>query len=225
VEHSFKGNVIVEYPREAADDHSDVPTDLQRIHLAAISRRPAVRAIVVPHAELDQSLSQAEDAGPVIVDFGRVHVESSLTRKRVVLLLNMTNVLARWQLMHVARKKSSKGSIDSQYSKAVDDREAFVFDVCEGELRGPSKDVLSLDSDVRMPRWFPVTPALPHAKQQVDEHLFEPVKISIAFKPRRNEQYVCRFRMQVDAGVSADIICRGHGSYNEQDDCMDFLEA
>mmetsp|Transcript_89387 Transcript_89387/g.289076 ORF Transcript_89387/g.289076 Transcript_89387/m.289076 type:complete len:2348 (-) Transcript_89387:56-7099(-) len=238
VDNTFEGDLTIEYPREAVEDASasDVPTDLQRVHFVAISRKPAVRAIVVPNPHLDRPLTPGTEIGPITVDFGRVHVESSITRKRVVLLLNVTNVLLRWQLLHVGRKKEKEKSVKDRGSKepsrvplnadeSSDERDVFHFDLAGGEMRGPSKDVLVPGSNVRMPRWFPVTPALPHALPAHDEHLFEPTKVTIAFRPTQNLLYVSRFRIMVDSGISADIICRGQGSFSEQDDCMDFLEA
>lgn len=37
--------------------------------------------------------------------------------------------------------------------------------------------------------------------------------------------YKCRFRVQVESGLTTDFICRGCGSYDEEDDHLDFHEA
>ena len=54
-------------------------------------------------------------------------------------------------------------------------------------------------------------------------HFAQQVKIS--FRPKKNELYKCRFRVQVESGLSVDFICRGCGSYDEEDDSLDFHEA
>lgn len=50
-------------------------------------------------------------------------------------------------------------------------------------------------------------------------------QVKISFRPKRNELYKCRFRVQVENGLSVDFICRGCGSYDEEDDSLDFHEA
>lgn len=107
----------------------------------------------------------------------------------------------------------------------MDDMEAFAFDFSEGELHGPSKDGLMPDGGPRMPKWCPTTPALPKRLPHVDDWKFEPKKVVITFKPKKNEVYRCRFRVQVEEGRSIDFICRGRGSYSEEDDAMEYQEA
>lgn len=223
VDNVFTGSIVVEYPRERSEA-AGVPADMQRVHLVATSRRPALRLVAVPLPHLDRPLAQ--DPGLVMVEFGRTHVDSSVARRRSVLLLNITNVLARWQLVHIGRKMSIQAlTAGGEDASALDDMNAFNFDVAEGELVGPSKDVLVPGTGERMPRWMPSTAALPHALPAQDEHLFEPLKVTITFKPKKNELYMSRFRMHVEGGISADFICRGQGSYNEEDDCLDFVES
>jgi len=237
-EHVFPGDLIIQYPGDVSEAPSpDAVTDLQRIKLVATSRRPAVRVVVVPSHTLDRPprLEKADrppwaTPEPILVEFGFVHVEASLSRRRVVLLSNITNNLARWTLLHVGRKRRPPHEIgvtmrEDEEFRALDDKDAFEFDCSAGDLRGPSKDGLMPDSDQRMPRWSPITPALPKAMPEADEHLYEPQKITITFKPKKNELYRCRFRIQVEQGKSVDFECRGCGSYDEEDDEVDFEEA
>jgi len=241
-EHIFKGDLVVEYPRDASDtpDGSDLPAesiDLQRIHLVTNAFRPAVKVSLVPNASLDrpQNLQLAHKPGwsevpLVLVEFGNVHVDSSITRRRVILLTNETNVLAKWRVLHVGRKRRPPREIgvtvhEDEDFRALDDKDVFEFETSEGDLWGPSKDGLMPGSQERMPRWCPVTPALPAAQSHPDEVRYEPKKVSISFKPQKNELYKCRFRIQVKAGLSVDFICRGCGSYDEEDDAMDYEES
>jgi hypothetical protein len=239
-EHIFRGDVVVEYPREAeliSGPEAEASTDLQRVHLVTQARKPAVRVTLVPNAELDKAnqLSLAHrppwsERPIVLVEFGYVHVESSITRRRVVILSNETNVLARWRILHVGRKRRPPHEIgvtvhEDEDFRALDDKDVFEFETSEGDLWGPSKDGLMPDSQERMPRWCPVTPALPSAVPHSDEHRYEPKKVSISFKPKKNELYKCRFRIQVKNGLSCDFICRGCGSYDEEDDALDYEEA
>eukprot|EP00440_Ansanella_granifera_P030441 gb/GFBE01033071.1/.p1 GENE.gb/GFBE01033071.1/~~gb/GFBE01033071.1/.p1 ORF type:complete len:2256 (+),score=522.78 gb/GFBE01033071.1/:1-6768(+) len=239
-EHRFEGDLIVEYPRETSNKvlttHKD---DLQRIHLVGTARRPAVRVHVVP--ALNPSLDQAiklerfdkppwSEPQPVLVEFGYTHVSSSVTRSRVILLANVSNILARWSLMHVGRKRRPPHIIGSTLQeeedfRALDDKDAFEFDISAGDLPGPSKDGLMPGSEERLPHWCAKSAAVPHGLPFADEHRYEPQKIKISFKPKKNELYKCRFRVQVENGLSIDFVCRGCGSYDEEDDNVDFHEA
>jgi len=243
IEHTFHGDVIIEYPRDGPIGGAPA-ADLQRIHLVATSRRPAARLTLVPSPELDRPvrLERAEHppwAGPipVMVDFGYVHVESSVLHKRVILISNQSNVVARWRLLHVGRKHKPPPEIgtvlrEEEDMRALDVRDVFEFNVCEGELWGPTKDGrvaakdgVTLLSKERQPHWYPVAACLPHGVPHSDDKQYEPQRVTISFRPQKNELYKCRFRIQVDAGLSADFICRGCGSYDEEDDVMDLQEA
>eukprot|EP00931_Biecheleriopsis_adriatica_P029163 TRINITY_DN17358_c0_g2_i1.p1 TRINITY_DN17358_c0_g2~~TRINITY_DN17358_c0_g2_i1.p1 ORF type:complete len:2291 (+),score=504.51 TRINITY_DN17358_c0_g2_i1:620-6874(+) len=253
-EHVFRGDVIVEYPREVGEVvnqlHKD---DLQRIHLIGTARRPALRVHVVtsehdrpsrPPGALREQHERAEQppwgqAEPVIVDFGFTHITSSVTRVRQILLSNVSNLVAKWSLLHVGRKRKPPLLIgctipEEEDFRALDDKDAFEFDISTGELPGPSKDGLMpiIDengkykgSQARLPHWCAKSSAVPHGLPFADEHRFEPQRIKISFKPKKNELYKCRFRVQVESGLSVDFICRGCGSYDEEDDNVDFYEA
>jgi len=235
VEHIFKGDIVIEYPRDETVPDSIV--DTQRVHLMATSRKPSIRLDLVPYTTLDPPPEQPRaelppwvEQPPTLIEFGYVHVESSMKRTRTIILSSQTNVVARWRVMHVGRKRRPPHEIgvtarEDEDFRALDIREAFSFDISEGELHGPSKDGLVPGSDVRMPKWCPVTPALPKRLPHVDEARFEPRKVVITFKPSKNEVYKCRFRIQVEEGRSIDFICHGCGSYDEEDDAMEYQEA
>jgi hypothetical protein len=235
IEHVFRGDVVVEYPRDESQPGS--LTDLQRVHLMATTRKPSIRMDLIPYTTLDPvaELPRADlppwaEQPPLMIEFGYVHIDSAIARIRAVLLSNETNVNARWRVFHVGRKRRPPLEIgvtvrEDEDFRALDDREAFSFDVSEGEMVGPTKDGLVPGSDVRMPKWCPVTPALPKRLPHIDDAKFEPRKVVITFKPKKNEVYKCRFRIAVENGRSLDFICRGCGSYDEEDDAMEYQEA
>jgi len=225
----------VEYPRD--DEVPGTIVDLQRVHLMATSRKPSVRMDLIPYTTLDAApeLPRADlppwaAQPPLVIEFGFVHIESSIQRVRAVLLSAETNVVSKWRILHVGRKRRPPLEIgvtvrEDEDFRALDDKEAFSFDISEGELHGPSRDGLVPGSSVRMPKWCPVTPALPKRLEHKDQDRFEPRKVVITFKPKKNEVYKCKFRVQVDEGRSIDFICRGCGSYDEEDDAMEYQEA
>eukprot|EP00930_Biecheleria_cincta_P031240 TRINITY_DN21698_c0_g1_i1.p1 TRINITY_DN21698_c0_g1~~TRINITY_DN21698_c0_g1_i1.p1 ORF type:complete len:2245 (+),score=433.56 TRINITY_DN21698_c0_g1_i1:107-6841(+) len=235
-EHIFKGDLIVEYPREKPDVVTSKKDDLQRIHLVGTAKRPAVRVHVVPN-ELDRQLrlERAEkppwsEPMPLVVEFGFTHIDSSITRTRTILISNISSIIARWSLMHVGRKRRPPHVIgctlpEEEDFRALDDKDAFEFDISGGELPGPSKDGLVLGSEDRLPHWCAKSSALPRALPFGDERRFEPQQVKISFRPKKNELYKCKFRIQVDNGLAIDFICRGCGSYDEEDDNFDFHEA
>jgi hypothetical protein len=248
-ERKFNGSLIIEYPRDEHDvlsvaageslAQSMTPSgrkaDLQTIHLVAISRRPAVSVFLVPRAGVDPPPLPPKADVPawgqppvVVVEFGSLHVDSSVRRERCILLSNVTNVIARWRLLHVGRKRRPPHDIgvtcgEQEDFRALDDRDAFEFDVSEGQLMGPSKDLKVHGENRRMPIHFPKMPSMRAAHHDDGNH--EPTKVTITFKPQRNELYKCRFRIQVEAGQSVDFVCRGCGSYDEDDDIMELQEA
>merc|ERR1719174_510342 len=208
IEHIFRGDVVIEYPRE--DSPQDEIMDLQRVHLSATSRKPSIRLNLIPYGIMDKEqprvdLTSGMEQPPLLIEFGAVHVETSIARTRAILLSSENNVIARWSFVHVGRKHKkvdatmAKGDQkDDEDFNALDDMEAFAFDVSDGVLLGPSKDGLVLGSDVRMPSWCPTTPALPKRLGHADADQFEPKKVIITFKPKKNEVYKCRFRVQVE---------------------------
>ncbi len=82
-------------------------------------------------------------------------------------------------------------------------------------LAGPVKPI----------RHAPLGPALPHLIGHEDEVFFEPWKISVAFKPKKNVLYKCKYRITVEGGSPVELILRGIGSYDEEDDVLDIEEA
>jgi hypothetical protein len=236
VAHNFRGDLIVEYPHDT-DPGVNAPTDLQRIHLLAISRRPAVKVTLVPHAGHDPPRLRElahhppwREKHPVLVEFGYQHIEAAMKRVRVVLVTNETPITARWRLLHVGRKRRPAHDIgnalrEEEDFRALDCKDVFEFDVSEGVLQGPSKDGLIEGTHDRQPHWCPVPKAQKRGIVHEDNHMYEPQRIEIVFRPTKNELYKSHFRLQVEGGPSTDFICRGCGSYDEEDDNMDFQEA
>jgi hypothetical protein len=269
-DNTFHGELYVEYPRDSVDSGDTmVKPDIQRIHLKGTSRRPSVMISVIPLPEIDpKALKRANEPEwgpppPELVEFGYVHVESGIARHRTILLSNETNVIAKWKLLHVGRKKKVANDIgmtcrELEELGALDEPSAFSFDIVAGCVEGPTKVQRTWDqidkelntkklaeqtagkegggrrgkkhdgnrpADKRTPSWYPSTSALPHSLPHRDEEKYMPARVNITFQPKKNELYKCRFRLQVDGGRNVDFICRGCGSYDEEDDVMELYES
>jgi len=229
-EQRFRGHMRVEYPRDKSADSTDsaAKVDLQHVQLLAISRRPCMKITLVPNPTYDP-VDELASSLNVIIEFGRTHVQTSVTRRRVFLLSNISNVAAKWNLIHVGKKRRTVTAthldVNGKPVGPVDDRDVFVFDTTDGELSGPSREGRLPGTETRMPHYFPSTPALPTAMVHFDSGKFDPAKITVAFRPKTAEPYQSRFRIQVVGGESLEFICRGHGSFDEEDDIMEIREA
>jgi hypothetical protein len=240
VEHKDKGFLIIEYPHEAAEDGDAAPgaeRDLQRVSLLATSFRPRISLWPLPAPEQPIGPPRERADEPpwgqpqtVVVDFGYVHVSSSITQQRAIILVNDTGVVARWRLLHVGRKqlqppKNAGLTVrEEEDLKARDDKDAFEFDSCEGEVLGPSKDSLDNRTGKREPYTWP-KPVAFQRPLAPGEKEYEPQQIGITFRPKKNELYKSRFRIQVEHGLSIDFFCKGCGSYDEEDDPLPFQES
>merc|ERR1719240_1458296 len=94
VEHIFKGDIVIEYPHDESDPNTQ--TELQRIHLLATTRKPSIRLNLIPVTTLDKHIEQPSpdmtmlsEQPPLLIEFGYVHVESSMARTRAILLSNI----------------------------------------------------------------------------------------------------------------------------------------
>jgi len=222
-DHPVEGELLIEYPhvRGPHASMSVVPSETQRVNLAATCRKPklGVSLLDVP---TDQTAAKLALPTPdhtmltppniLVVRFYRVHVQSLLEAKRKIILINDTNVIANWKVFHVGRKAGRKqpGERDT-----IDSCDVFEFEHSVGALYGPSLPY----------RCCPLGPALDHYIPHEDTHRFQPHLLTITFHPLKNEEYLSRFRFQVEGGASLDILCHGFGSYREEDDVMDLIET
>lgn len=128
---------------------------------------------------------------------------------------------AKWKLFHVAANITREFSsivgptIRDREDQTLDDPTAFKFDIVEGTIAGPSQKR----------RELPLGPALPKAWEHSDDELYQPQYVEVTFKPTLNRYYKCHFRLQVDGGEPVDFLCIGCGSYDEEDDVMELIEA
>ncbi|CEM37616.1 unnamed protein product [Vitrella brassicaformis CCMP3155] len=235
----FNGTLKIHFnPSKAAKQ----VIDPQTVRLVGVGRRPSVcvltedlsksiplsnttvgyRAMgVPPPSDQDKGRYPWGKAGECVVDFGFVHVGGKVEKRRWVELYNANSVPAAWRLFHVARQHKQ---IISEVTKTLKEREdegsqddpsVFVFSLTEGVVIGPTK-----------PHWpLPLGPALPKAQPHPSDSLLLPAHINITFKPVRNVLYKCRYRVFVHGGVSVDFVCRGCGSYDEEDDAYDADDA
>lgn len=209
-EESFEGELVVEYPADECDPSTVVEEESQRIKLVAVCRKPKLWIDLVSVAE-PYAVPRPVNEDILVVEFFRVHVQALVEVKRRIVLRNESNVRATWKVFHVARKLGRKAS----ESDSLDSPECFVFAQSEGELYGPSLPY----------RCLPLGPALEHYLPHDDTDEYRPHFVQVAFHPKKDEEYMSRFRFQVEGGPSLDIICHGHGSYNEEDDVMELVEA
>eukprot|EP00746_Dinoflagellata_sp_MGD_P005569 gnl/MRDRNA2_/MRDRNA2_110807_c0_seq1.p1 gnl/MRDRNA2_/MRDRNA2_110807_c0~~gnl/MRDRNA2_/MRDRNA2_110807_c0_seq1.p1 ORF type:complete len:236 (-),score=41.52 gnl/MRDRNA2_/MRDRNA2_110807_c0_seq1:88-795(-) len=214
------------YPATVEEIKNQIVTiGAQRSHIQSIPQCAAVSVTVLPVPELDAQQRKNARAPvwgqplPELVEFGDVHVQSSTLRQRTILLSNESNSMANWRLVHVGRHKKQLTAYAKEIGMtgqeveeccARDDPSAFCFDAMVGSITGPTK----------------VTRVLPHASSGRNQEKNMPARINITFKPEINELYKCHFRLEIDGGKDVDFVCRGCGSYDEEDDqadVMDFL--
>lgn len=221
------GKLILHYPGGNED---------QSIGLQAQCFRPSIGIQLVPkllkNVVPDDSLPWGP-ARPPIVEFDYTHVQTSMLATRQVLLFNESYVPGKWRLFHVAPLKKKPPELGLTLAEveehgAADQPTVFSFDVAEGWLAGPTKDSAFPYAD-RAPRpelrVMPLSRTLPSAWPHDDEFRYLPTKVTITFSPERDLLYKSRFRIQVEGGESVDFICRGCGSYDEEDDIVEVEEA
>eukprot|EP00397_Hematodinium_sp_SG-2012_P000804 GEMP01000805.1.p1 GENE.GEMP01000805.1~~GEMP01000805.1.p1 ORF type:complete len:1988 (+),score=560.46 GEMP01000805.1:41-6004(+) len=209
-EQTYTGELVVEYPHDQSDVASIVQEESQKVKLVAVCRKPKLTIDLVTIAE-PYSVPPPINENVVVVEFFRVHVQALIEVKRRIVLRNETNVLAHWKVFHVERKVGRRAS----ESDSLDHGDVFAFGQSEGTLYGPSLPY----------RCLPLGPALEHYLPHDDTDEYRPLFIQVAFHPKKDAEYMSRFRFQVQGGASVDIICHGHGSYREEDDIMELVEA
>jgi len=89
-----------------------------------------------------------------------VHVEGGVVAKRRLLISSESGVIARWHLVHVGRKRRAVADIgntnrEEEEHRAHDDKDVFEFDVCEGELHGPSRGGRDVETGRFVPHYCP----------------------------------------------------------------------
>merc|ERR1712194_300983 len=153
------------------------------------------------------------------IEFKLTHVDALQAVRRKFVLTAHTNAVAKWKLFHVAMPPPNAPTLISikerEDAGATDDPRVFSFDIVQGALMGPS----------RKERALPLGPCLPKAWNHDDAEFYEPQHVEVAFKPKENVLYKSKFRLQVEAGAPLDFICVGCGSYDEEDDVNEVVEA
>lgn len=150
---------------------------------------------------------------PTVMHFEFTHVESM--RKAKLLLVNPTEVDAKWSIVHQPAKKAEEAAldttrvVDSMHSrtqipiradKVTDDPSVFKFSVRKGTLSGPSMGFDTAALEPAVPRIL--TGSIP-------------ANIQVSFHPSRNTLYRSRFAFKVEEGIPFDVVISGHGSFEE----------
>jgi len=223
----ISGKFLLHYPGGNED---------QFIELQANCYKPSFGIRLVPKLLKSTVPDDALPWGPPrppVVEFDYSHVQASTQATRQILLFNESYIPGKWRLFHVARTQKRPPELGLTLAEveehgAADQPSVFSFDVVEGVLAGPTKDSAYPYPD-RAPRpelrVMPLSRTLPSAWPHDDEWRYLPTKVLITFLPERDLLYKSRFRIQVEGGESVDFLCRGCGSYDEEDDVVEVEEA
>jgi hypothetical protein len=221
------GKLLLHYPGGNED---------QFIALEAMCYKPEFSLRLVPKLLKGTVPDDALPWGPPrppVVEFDYSHVQASTHATRQILLSNESYIPGKWKLFHVARASKKPPELGLTLAEveehgAADQPSVFSFDVVEGTLSGPTKDSAYPYPD-RAPRpelrVMPLSRTLPSAWPHDDEWRYLPTKLTVTFSPERDLLYKSRFRIQVEGGEAVDFLCRGCGSYDEEDDVVEVEEA
>ena len=143
------------------------------------------------------------------IDFG--YVNCSSTKVQPIYLMNDTEVDTNWTINYVKftpRKNYGVGTVTIEEKEDLDmcdDSSVFNFEISNGVIYGPTEILFDL----------PVGPALPRV-ETIKSQKYKPLLIKVAFHPKKNIFYKCRYKITTSTGNSIDFILKGFGSYLEE---------
>ena len=143
------------------------------------------------------------------IDFGYVNCAS--TKIQPIYLMNDTQVDTNWTINYVKfiqKKSYGVGTITIEEKEDMDmcdDNSVFNFEISSGVIYGPTEILFDL----------PVGPALPRV-ETIKTEKYKPLLIKVAFHPKKNIFYKCRYKITTSTGNSIDFILKGFGSYLEE---------
>jgi hypothetical protein len=143
------------------------------------------------------------------IDFG--YVNCSSTKIQPIYLMNDTEVDTNWTINYVKfipNKSYGVGTITIEEKEDMDmcdDSSVFSFEISSGVIYGPTELLFDL----------PVGPALPRV-ETIKTEKYKPLLIKVAFHPKKNIFYKCRYKITTSTGNSIDFILKGFGSYLEE---------
>ena len=143
------------------------------------------------------------------IDFGYVNCAS--TKIQPIYLMNDTQVDTNWTINYVKfvqKKTYGVGTITIEEKEDMDmcdDSSVFNFEISSGVIYGPTEILFDL----------PVGPALPRV-ETIKTEKYKPLLIKVAFHPKKNIFYKCRYKITTSTGNSIDFILKGFGSYLEE---------
>jgi len=143
------------------------------------------------------------------IDFGYVNCAS--TKIQPIYLMNDTQVDTNWTINYVKfvqKKTYGVGTITIEEKEDMDmcdDSSVFNFEISSGVIYGPTEILFNL----------PVGPALPRV-ETIKTEKYKPLLIKVAFHPKKNIFYKCRYKITTSTGNSIDFILKGFGSYLEE---------
>ena len=143
------------------------------------------------------------------IDFG--YVNCSSTKIQPIYLMNDTEVDTNWTINYVKytpKKNYGAGTVTIEEKEDLDmcdDSSVFNFEISNGVIYGPTEILFDL----------PVGPALPKV-ETIKSQKYKPLLIKVAFYPKKNIFYKCRYKITTSTGNSVDFILKGFGSYLEE---------
>ncbi len=143
------------------------------------------------------------------IDFGQVNCAS--TKIEAIYLMNDTQVDTNWTINYVKftpRKTYGHGTVTREEQEDMDmcdDNSVFDFEQTNGVIYGPTEVLFDL----------PVGPALPSVNTKLSQK-FKPFVIKVAFHPKKNIFYKCRYKITTSTGNEIDFTLKGFGSYLEE---------
>ena len=143
------------------------------------------------------------------IDFG--YVNCSSCKIEPIYLMNDTQVDTNWTINYVKfvhKKTYGHGTVtieEKEDMEMCDDSSVFDFELTSGVIYGPTEVLFDL----------PVGPALPRVETNKSEK-YKPLLIKVAFHPKKNIFYKCRYKITTSTGNAIDFILKGNGSYLEE---------
>ena len=143
------------------------------------------------------------------IDFG--YVNCSSTKVQPIYLMNDTEVDTNWTINYVKfipKKNYGAGTVTKEEKEDLDmcdDSSVFNFEISSGVIYGPTEILFDL----------PVGPVLPRV-ETIKSQKYKPLLIKVAFHPKKNIFYKCRYKITTSTGNSVDFILKGFGSYLEE---------
>jgi len=188
----------------------------QTIELEATVVRPRLHAHFpedsLAPSLIDRGLIPGLDKSLPTLNFGFIHLTSFYPGRLTFQLSNETDAPAAWQISAVVRPAAQAETQvrlfrEREGAHAIDSGfEVFSFSEISGKLRGPTRAL----------RRLPAPTPLPSTHSDAAD--FEPVSITVSFKPKIAGFHRSVFKLQYSGERNMLFACEGCGSLEESDE-------